>query len=365
MSSFQPVVDLEKKVLISASAIQLTFGLKDFRFRRFKTILIHDDAYYSRITHQYHRGEVNSRGLIVLSWKYFEEGYRIDDDKINLGLHEMAHALNLAIHLSEGRRYQLHRLMEKFEQSAFDEITEMRTGRDTFLRSYGATNAKEFFSVAVEHFFEAPCEFQEKLPELYIELCQLLNQDICNKVYRGYKSPHSNLYKNRIENVHIDYIKPDLNLIPNASLAIPLALISLFSALAILVIHTSVHTPTWTLTALLAALYLYLIYLTFSFKAKQVFLLDNHLCSKNYLLNNKAFSVQFKNIVNVNFTHTLSCYQTTISYFEGETIHDKKLSLYYSPASIKKLERRLLRKNIKIKHNSKWLKKESKRNSLE
>ena len=38
----------------------------------------------------------------------------------------------------------------------------------------------EFFAVAVEHFFEAPAEFQKELPDIYNHLCVLLNQNPLN-----------------------------------------------------------------------------------------------------------------------------------------------------------------------------------------
>ena len=359
VSSSQQQVDLAKKVLVSASAIQLTFGLKNFNFRRFNTILIHDDAYYSRITGQYHRGEVNQQGIIVLSWKHFEEGYKIENDKINLGLHEMAHALDLAINLSDGRMYQLQRLMKKFEQSAFDEIVKMRSGQTSFLRAYGATNAKEFFSVAVEHFFEAPAEFQEKLPDLYIELCQLLNQDMYNRVYRGYKSPNSGRYDNNIKETYFRHIKPKFVLKPNLSLAIPFAAISAFSALSFPVINAFVIHWTGTSIVIAVGLYLGLIYFTYYFKAKQITLFDNHLYSNNFILNNDTFTAHLKNIINVSFTNMLTHYQTSVSYFDGDNIRERQLSIFASPAGIKKLERHLLQQNIRIKHNNKWLKREN------
>ena len=62
----------------------------------FKRILIYPDQYYSTITHRYHKGEVNPAAqAIVLSWNNFLAGYARPDDSLNLGLHEMAHALEI------------------------------------------------------------------------------------------------------------------------------------------------------------------------------------------------------------------------------------------------------------------------------
>ncbi|MGC1243985.1 MAG: zinc-dependent peptidase, partial [Chryseosolibacter sp.] len=68
-------VSIEAKVLIAASAVQLTFGLPNIYLRHFDKILVYPDAYYSSITQRYHKGEVNPRfGIIVLSWKNFVDG---------------------------------------------------------------------------------------------------------------------------------------------------------------------------------------------------------------------------------------------------------------------------------------------------
>ena len=36
-----------------------------------------------------------------------------------------------------------------------------------YLRKYGFQNKFEFLSILIEHFFETPEEFKEKLPEIY------------------------------------------------------------------------------------------------------------------------------------------------------------------------------------------------------
>ena len=359
VSSNAPRLSLHKKTLISASAIQLTFGLDNVRFARFKTILVHEDAYYNRLTRRYHRGEVNQAGLIILSWKYFEQGYADHTDKVNLGLHEMAHALDLDLFLTQGRRYNVHRLMDKFRQSAFEEIVKMRNGNSNFLRNYGSTNTKEFFSVAVEHFFEAPETFRSKLPELYLELCQLLNQDPANKVFRGFKSPHNVQYKNELDLTHTRYSEPLISLKPNAYLLIPFASYTLLFGLTLPVINTLYTSLPFVIIGSWSAIYLISLFLSYNIKGKMLIIKHEHLITKNHVLNNQLNTIHLKNIVNISFTYMLTYYRTSISFFEGEEIKTKSVSLYFSPNKIKKLERILLQQNIKIKHNNKWLKKEN------
>jgi MtfA peptidase len=173
-----PEVTIEAKVLISASAIQLTFGLPDIYLDHFKAILVYPDDYYSSITKRYHKGEVNPLfGIIVLSWQSFVDGYIYPQDSFNVGLHEMAHALRLEnIVRSEEYHFFDEELMQEFDEFA-KHYCETDHSDGAFLRPYACTNTHEFFSVSIENFFERPEEFQRTLPELYNILAKLLNQD--------------------------------------------------------------------------------------------------------------------------------------------------------------------------------------------
>lgn len=179
----------EMKALISASAVQLTFGFGHLNFEHFPRILIYQDDYYSKITRKYHAGEVNPHGLIVLSWRNFVNGYKKHDDGKNLGLHEMAHALHLenAIANSEYDFIDPDHL-QKFEKMAREEMALIRRGQNFFFRHYASMNKHEFFAVSIENFFERPGKFQKEKPELYQTMCALLRQDPLI-LFPGLKSP--------------------------------------------------------------------------------------------------------------------------------------------------------------------------------
>ncbi len=168
----------EMIVLISASAIQLTFGFPGIYFSHFQRILIYPDNYYSLITQKYHQGEVNRAGIIVLSWKNFLMGYTDHTDGRNLALHEMAHALLLEDKIVNGEYEFLSRKhLREWDLLAAMEIERIKNGQSMF-RAYGATNRFEFFSVAIEVYFEQPHALKEYSAQLYRALSNLLNQDI-------------------------------------------------------------------------------------------------------------------------------------------------------------------------------------------
>lgn len=176
-----PEVTDVMKVLIASSAIQLTFGHPAVYFEHFWRILIYPDSYYSTIHQRYHHGEVNLRGLIVLSWKSFLKGITDRKDGINLGIHEMAHALRFenAIRNNEYDFLDGSKL-KRFDTLALEEMEKINSEESPFFRKYAGTSSHEFFAVSIEYFFEKPKEFKDYDPDLFSALVELLNQNPLN-----------------------------------------------------------------------------------------------------------------------------------------------------------------------------------------
>lgn len=171
----------EMKALIAGSAIQITMGYPEVYFSHFRTIIIYPDKYYSKLTGKYHNGEVNQLGVIVLSWKSFMEGFRDPRDGVNLGYHEMAHALKLE-NIVENNDYEFFdsAIVGLFEKEAIKEMQKVKDSPDetSFFRDYSAVNLNEFFAVAIENFIERPKAFKEYNPGLYYNLSKILNFDL-------------------------------------------------------------------------------------------------------------------------------------------------------------------------------------------
>ena len=181
MKEFVPRGELKKitpkmKALIAASAIQITFGYPGIYFVHFWKILVYQNNYYSKITEKYHQGEVNTKGLIFLSWESFLIGINNPKSGRNLGLHEMAHALRIenAIRNHEYDFIDFDYLIQ-FEHLAKEEMELVNSG-DSMFRAYAGSNTHEMFAIAVENFFERPRKFEEHNPELFRIIAKLLNQ---------------------------------------------------------------------------------------------------------------------------------------------------------------------------------------------
>ena len=126
------------------------------------------------------KGCTPPEGMISLSWKDLEHGFLIDNDKYNLGLHEVAHALKLSLKYAYHFDKKFASYLKTWETIGHIEFAKMKRGTPSFLRKYGGVNEHEFFAVCIEHFFEAPQEFKEKLPKIYYHLCILLNLNPLN-----------------------------------------------------------------------------------------------------------------------------------------------------------------------------------------
>ncbi|MBZ0328046.1 MAG: zinc-dependent peptidase [Altibacter sp.] len=173
----QLVVTERMKVLIAAMGCMLSFGRKNYEYVLIEFILIYPGEFYSSINNDYHKGEFNPRErALVLSWKHFEEGYKITDDNLNLGIHEFMHAMQLEAIRSKdidssrfGKQFQ-NILQELTQQDVKDKLDETR-----YFRAYAFSNQYEFMAVLTEYFIESPGDFRSHFPKLYDYTKKLLN----------------------------------------------------------------------------------------------------------------------------------------------------------------------------------------------
>lgn len=170
----------EIPVLVSAAAVQLTFGLRRYQLPYFRHIYIVADAYPLHNMPGLYVGHVGKR-CIHLSWKHFLEGYADGTDNVNVAIHEMAHALHFENFIPEtGIDWEFRADFERFMKAAGPAFLQAYMGRSTYLRSYAFTNMREFWAVSVEAFFENPAGLQAHMPGLYTLLQHTLNQDPLN-----------------------------------------------------------------------------------------------------------------------------------------------------------------------------------------
>lgn len=170
-------IDREMKVTIASVYIQLTFGMKNYINNLIQHIIIYPDIYLSTHTEEYYKGEFNpSLKAVVFSWTDFKEGINIQNDNLNLGLHEFTHALHFSTLKSDK---PTHVLFNETLRNLFLSFSNEELRKDLlnsgFLRDYAFKNQFEFVAVLLEHFFESPDELKQKFPSVYIKVKEMLN----------------------------------------------------------------------------------------------------------------------------------------------------------------------------------------------
>lgn len=164
------------RILISACAVQITFGLDAYALNTFEYIIVYPDIYESPSTKKMYKGETNLSGFLCLSWKHVLEGIENPDDNYNLGVHEWTHALRFNGINFQQTDYFFDGYINKWVGASMYEYNKLRAGKKSIFRRYGAANIHEFLSVCTEHFFESPEQFKKEAPEFFDEMCILLNQ---------------------------------------------------------------------------------------------------------------------------------------------------------------------------------------------
>ncbi|MFS4493668.1 zinc-dependent peptidase [Maribacter sp. 2308TA10-17] len=184
------------KLLLSATTVIMTLGLRQYRMMRsLIRIIVYPTQFYSKINRRHHLGEYNPNfKTIIFSadkiWKGFEDLM----DNRNLAMHEFAHALSFEMNKNsswQGRKFRvgLRRIKKLFAQEDFL----IKLAASQYFREYGLTNIQEFFSVAVENYFETPAIFKNDFPELFDELQKMLNMDFhYNKEGRTFRTSLEN-----------------------------------------------------------------------------------------------------------------------------------------------------------------------------
>ncbi len=164
------VINDEVKILIAATGIMITFGMRNYLFHRLSQVIVYPDIYFSNITKEYHKGEYNP-GLktIVFSWKHFKEGHDTTNDNLNLGIHEFSHILH---HQGLQKSNTCSQIFANNYEVLMKQVKHppnlKRLIDSEYFRVYAYTNEFEFVSVILEHFFESPQQFKKEFPELFM-----------------------------------------------------------------------------------------------------------------------------------------------------------------------------------------------------
>ena len=168
----------EMPILISATAIQLSFGLEEFMLPYYKYIHIFPQEFLGlHPTMRFLEGNVSGNSINI-SWKHYLEGYEKKADGQNLGLHEMAHAYYCQFNIYNININSFKNNYNEFKKKAIIVSVLEQNAVDKIYSDNAFRNIDEFWAESVEIFFERSNVLKEKHPLLYETIYTLLNQDL-------------------------------------------------------------------------------------------------------------------------------------------------------------------------------------------
>lgn len=191
----EPVSD-EDRLLVAASAAILGHGLPGWEWPTMRDIVVYKKAFndqYEEGDDESIAGMVHSQGPIIFSENHLKHGFQRSHDGFNVGLHELAHVMDMADGAADGVPAGMDWMATApwVEVMARHMKKKSRRGKREVLDDYSKTNEAEFFAVAVETFFEKPKIMKRKEPKLYELLCDYFGQDPLSEGGEARRRTHS------------------------------------------------------------------------------------------------------------------------------------------------------------------------------
>jgi len=181
----QVEIDRNDELLVASGSVILTWGFDHWHYVNVDTVYLVPGSFNENSEFGKHDSTIQGlvgthylKGKMIISKPALHAGFKNDNDKQNVALHEFAHLIDMADGDVDG-------FPEELKSSGFaipwldfisKKIKEINKGESN-IRRYGATNKAEFFSVATEYFFERPAMMRKKHPALYKALTEFYQQD--------------------------------------------------------------------------------------------------------------------------------------------------------------------------------------------
>ncbi len=176
----------EDRLLVASSAVIPVWGFPDWHYFNVSKVFLLPASFNERfecgqpdsvITGMVGSGPMS--GKLALSRAALHQGFKNDEDKHNVGIHEFVHLVDMADGDCDGfpERLKKYAYSIPWFELVEKKISGIETRRSN-IRDYGATNKAEFLAVASEYFFERPEMMQKKHPELYQALSDFYQQDV-------------------------------------------------------------------------------------------------------------------------------------------------------------------------------------------
>lgn len=159
-------VELEHQVLISASAVTVTFGVKKFYFPYFNLVVVYPDGYEQLIKKRYQKDRVKMQGAVVLGLEELIAASKDPVGHFHPGIHEFANAL---YHENVVEKEGYFDIDENVTKEMMDQHGEKLAGMDyfpTLIAGMTTTHEQQFFASAATLYFTQSANLESTIPAL-------------------------------------------------------------------------------------------------------------------------------------------------------------------------------------------------------
>ena len=178
-----PVTQLDR-LLVAASAIIPVFYFDNWRYNNLSTVLLYPHA-FNREEFLSEESDKDTSGMVgngpmqrmmILSLPQLREGFHLNADPSNVGIHEFVHLIDKEDGDVDGLP---EALLDKKNNPEYlklvDETMNEIANNKSDIDAYALTNRAEFFAVTSSYFLNAPGEFKRNHEALY---------NLYKKIYR-------------------------------------------------------------------------------------------------------------------------------------------------------------------------------------
>ena len=196
ITGIKTLVDDTVRVLVAASAIIPIFGFPEWEWDQISEVLIYPTTFNEQ--YEIERGNRDVLGMVgrgamnrmmILSKPELLQGFRMAQDRKNVGIHEFTHLLDKSDGAVDGIPSVglPQSIVTPWLKLIHQEMGNMRAGHSD-INPYGLKNEAEFFAVASEYFFENPDKMKRKHPALYAMLEGVFHQDPQSQIKKALAS---------------------------------------------------------------------------------------------------------------------------------------------------------------------------------
>ncbi len=165
-------VTTKMKVLISAYAAQLTFGLEPYYFESYHNITIHRSKFRSSVSNELVTWELDQYNTIHVSWYHLYTQCLQQNPKEQIGLQLMSHLLRI-----ENKELHLFEFFDKTDETDLVKNGNSLDGKlfstDLFSKEQ-LNNREKFVEAALVNYFAYPNELFTQYPHIFKKLDTML-----------------------------------------------------------------------------------------------------------------------------------------------------------------------------------------------